>query len=139
MFKTSFKSSAVFISLVALTSFANAEALPKRSSDFKGNYETAIKDNKADEATALCSATAHDLTKNKKYQYDRFGFTQADYDAALLNHAKDTATKGSTKQTIVKLNGEARKRSNNTGWDKVTVQCKVQKNKIESITVTPAQ
>lgn len=136
MLKKTIKSSAVLFSFIALSSFAHAEALPKRSPDFKANFELAIKDRKADTATALCSATAYDLTKNKKYKYDRFGFTQEDYDAVLLSHADDAETKGDTNPTMVKISGEARKRNGSAKWDKVTVQCHILNNKINSISVT---
>ena len=71
--------------------------MPKQSADFKANYNLAINDSKAKPETALCSATAHDLTKNKKYKYDRFGFTQADYDAVQLNRNNGNVANGTDK------------------------------------------
>lgn len=130
MLKISFKASAVILSLLSLSSFAAAEKLPAQSSDFKTNYNLALTDSKAKPETALCSATAHDLTQNKKYRYDRFGFTQADYDAVVMKH---TGTKGTVN---VQLKGEARLRKGSTEWDKVTVDCVVGSNKVQSISVT---
>ncbi|WOC14905.1 BspC domain-containing protein [Pseudochrobactrum sp. MP213Fo] len=130
MFKTCLKASAVVLTLSALSSAALAEKLPKQSTDFKGNYDIAIKDNNAKPETALCSATVNDLTKNTKYKYDRFGFTQADYDAAILSQANGSAL------TTVKLSGEARPRNGATNWDKVTVVCTVNKKSVRSVAVT---
>lgn len=130
MINMSLKASAVILSLVSLSTFAQAEKLPKASPDFKPNVELAIKDNKASKETALCSSTAHDLTKNKKYKYDRFGFTQADYDAVKLSRIGDSG------MTTVKLNGEARLRTGGTAWDTITVECAVGKNAVRSISVT---
>lgn len=129
MLKSSFKASVILVSLVSFASFASAEKIPKQSRDFKGNYTIALTDSKAKPETALCSATAHDLTKNKKYKYDRFGFTQADYDAVTLNSATGNGT------TTVKLNGEARLRTGATTWDTIAVECVVSKNKVRSISV----
>ena len=130
MLKTTFKASAVIASLISLSSFAHAEKLPKQSPDFKANYNLAINDSKAKPATAQCSATVHDLTKDKKYKYDRFGFTQADYDAVTLNKTTGNGA------TSVQLTGEARLRSGGTAWEPITVKCVVSKNKVQSISVT---
>ncbi|WP_439272729.1 BspC domain-containing protein [Pseudochrobactrum sp. HB0163] len=129
MLKTTYKSSAVFFMLLGLSTLAAAETLPKQSPDFKANYKIAINDNKAAPAVALCSATTHDLTRNKTYKYDRFGFTQGDYDAVKTS-------RNANGTTTVKLSGEARQRSGDTGWDSVTVECTVSKNKVRSISVS---
>lgn len=123
-----FKASVVIVSLIGSSSLVQAEAVPKQSSDFKANYNLAINDSKAKPETALCSATAHDLTKNKKYKYNRFGFTQADYDAAQLNRNNGNVT--------VRLSGEARQRNGSAAWDAITVDCSVSKNKVRSVSVT---
>lgn len=130
MINMSLKASAVILSLVSLSTFAQAEKLPKQSSDFKRNVELAIKDNKASKETALCSSTADDLAKNKKYKYDRFGFTQANYDAVKLNRVGDSGI------TTVQLNGNARPRISGAAWDNITVECAVGKNAVRSISVT---
>ncbi|MDR0252416.1 MAG: hypothetical protein LBI75_04465 [Brucellaceae bacterium] len=125
MFKTIFKAAVV----IAPASFANAETLPEQSADFQTNYNQAIKDYNARPAAASCSATAHDLTKNSKYRYDRFGFTQADYDAAELKRCEHSGT------VTVKLNGEARQRTDDHAWQPVAVECKTGKDKVRSIAV----
>lgn len=126
----SLKASAALAALITFSTLAAAENLPKQSSDFIGNYNIAIKDNKARPETALCSATAHDLTKNKKYTYDRFGFTQADYNAVTLQSTNKSA------KFNVKLNGEARLRSGEMQWMPITIECVVANNKMQSISVT---
>lgn len=130
MLKTSFKASAVILALSSLTSFAAAEQLPKQSRDFKANYNIAINDNKAKPETAYCSATAKDLAKSKNYKYDRFGFTQAEYDAVTLKRSADNNS------TTVTLNGNARQRVAGVQWDDIMVECTISKNKVRSIFVT---
>lgn len=125
MFKTIFKAAAI----IAPASFANAETLPEQSADFQTNYNQAMKDHNARPATASCSATAYDLTRNSKYRYDRFGFTQADYDAAELKRCEHSGT------VTVKLNGEARQRVSDHAWQPVAVECKVSKKDVRSIAV----
>ena len=130
MFKMSLKVSAAILSLVSLSNFAHAEKTPKQSDDFKANVELAIKDNKANQQTALCTATAHDLTKNPNYRYDRFGFTQDDFDNVKLRRFGDSGLKH------VIITGEARVRSGKEiKWDNITVKCAVDKNSVRYISV----
>ncbi len=128
MLKTSYKASAVIFTLLGLSTFASAEKLPKQSPDFRANYKIAVNDNKAEPPVALCSATTHDLTKNKTYKYDRFGFTQKDYDAVQTSR-NDSGT------VTVKLGGEARQRNGSAAWDPVTVECTISKSRLRSIAV----
>lgn len=131
MLNISLKTSAVIISMISFTSYSQAEKLPKQNPDFKQHVELAIKDHKAKIETALCSATTHDLTDSPKYRYDRFGFTQDNFDKVKIQRIGDSGFK------TITINGQARSRnSKEIKWDNVTVECSVGQNTVRSISVT---
>lgn len=74
---------------------AHADAVPKRSKDFTGNYQTLVKDQQASPQVADCIASAYDYVKKSK-KYDRLGFTKDDIAAATTN---DKSSKFSAKDT----------------------------------------
>lgn len=116
---------------MGLTTLAYGEKLPKLSADYKANVEIALKDHKAQPAVAACVAASYELTKNKKYRYDRFGFTQQSFDQAMVK-----TTKSPAKAAIgITIQGEARQRNGAIDWDKITVQCSVKNNAVTALAV----
>lgn len=117
----------IAISAIALTcaTYANADMLPKKSSNYQGNYETLTKDRKADDQLAQCIATGHDLVAKDKY-YDRLGFTDE-------NLAQTTRLK-SKEEKAEKLDVRGEARSRKTGnWSPVQLSCNFSSGKISGI------
>lgn len=117
----------IAIPAIALTcaTYANADKLPPRSSNYQGNYETLTKDQKADDQLAQCIATGHDLIAKDKY-FDRLGFTAE-------NMAQTTRLKSKEKKAEkLDVRGEARSRKSG-GWSPVQLTCNFSKGKISGI------
>ncbi|MCK1975332.1 hypothetical protein LNK20_21855, partial [Bacillus safensis] len=74
------KSTKLVVSAIFTLGFcaaAHADAVPKRSKDFTGNYQTLVKDQRVAPQIADCIASGYDYVKKSK-KYDRLGFTKDD-------------------------------------------------------------
>ncbi|MBA8819111.1 type IV secretion system effector BspC [Brucella haematophila] len=122
------------ICAIGFASAAHADAVPKRSKDFTGNYQTLVKDQHASPQVADCVASGYDLVKKDK-KYDRLGFTKDDISSATTN---DTSSKFSTKDprkvsAVISVPGEARIKSTGYKWDGVNLRCGITNGKLTAI------
>ncbi|GGA84399.1 hypothetical protein GCM10011491_09880 [Brucella endophytica] len=125
--------------LIAVACTAYAEAPPKRSRDFQGNYQTLVKDQHASPQVASCIATGHDLVKKNK-RFDRLGFTEEDIAKARTNRkagkfSGDDPTKVSA---VISITGEARPRIGGINWAPITLRCGIVRGKIKAIEIGTA-
>ncbi|GAB1581839.1 type IV secretion system effector BspC [Phyllobacterium phragmitis] len=128
----------VFASIIAAGA-AHAETPPKKSKDFKGNYETLVKDQHASPEMAECIATGYDLVKKSK-KFDRLGFTQEDIGKAKVDKkASKFSDKDHTEvSTVIAVPGEARPRTDSTNWADITLRCGMAKGKIKAVEIRSA-
>ncbi len=109
--------------MLGTISYAQANNLPQKTSNYQGNYQTLTKDRKLDDQLAQCIATGHDLVAKHK-NYDRLGFTDEN-----LAQTKRKKTK-TTSSALVR--GEARLRK--TGkWAPIELSCDFKQSKISAI------
>ncbi|KXF77487.1 hypothetical protein ATN84_08935 [Paramesorhizobium deserti] len=126
----------MFTSLIA-TGAAHAETPPKKSRDFRGNYETLVKDQHASPEMAECIATGYDLVKKSK-KFDRLGFTQEDIGKAKVDRkpGKFSARDHTKVSTVIAVSGEARPRTDSTNWADITLRCGIsKKGKVKAIEI----
>ncbi|PWL18051.1 hypothetical protein DKP76_09990 [Falsochrobactrum shanghaiense] len=131
------KSTKIILSAIFALGFtvaAHADAIPKRSKDFKANYQTLTQDQKAAPQIAECVASAYDYVKKSK-KYDRLGFTQNDIAAAATsNKTIKFSTHDPRKVTsVIAVSGEARPKTNSTHWDSITLRCGIAGGKLKAI------
>jgi len=127
---------ALFASVI-VAGAAHAEKPPKKTQDFKGNYETLVKDRHASPEMAECIATGHDLVKKSK-KFDRLGFTQEDIGNARVDRKPGRFShKDHTKvSTVIAISGEARPRTDSTNWADITLRCGIsKKGKVKAIEI----
>ncbi|MFD1197447.1 type IV secretion system effector BspC [Brucella gallinifaecis] len=126
----------IFSAIVTLgiAGTAYADAIPKRSKDFTGNYQTLVKDQKASPQVANCIASAYDYVKKSK-KYDRLGFTREDIAAAKTNKksSKFSSKDASKVSAVISVSGEARSKNSGTQWDAVTLRCGITDGKLKAI------
>ena len=124
--------SAIFA--LGFTVAAHADAVPKRSKDFKGNYQTLTQDQKAAPQIAECIASAYDYVK-KSRKYDRLGFTQSNISAATTSSKtiKFSSRDPRKVTSVIAISGEARPKSNSTHWDGITLRCGIAGGKLRAI------
>ncbi|MHC5230588.1 type IV secretion system effector BspC [Brucella sp. LJL56] len=132
MKSTKFIISAIFA--LGFSAVAHADAVPKRSKDFTGNYQTLVKDQQAAPQVADCIASAYDYVKKSK-KYDRLGFTKDDISSAETN---DKSSKFSTSDprkvsAVISVPGEARNKNASTKWDSITLRCGITNGKLKAI------
>ncbi|PRD41108.1 hypothetical protein C5748_23660 [Phyllobacterium phragmitis] len=129
---------AVFASLITAIS-VQAETPPKKSRDFRGNYETLVKDQHASPQTADCIATGYDLVK-KSRKYDRLGFTENDIRKVKVNQksGKFSARNPSKVSAVIAVQGQARPRSDSTNWVDITLRCGITGGKLQAIEIKSA-
>ncbi|MBB4092721.1 hypothetical protein HGG72_09780 [Ochrobactrum pecoris] len=135
MKSTKFIISAIFA--LGFSAAAHADAVPKRSKDFTGNYQTLVKDQQAAPQVADCIASAYDYVKKSK-KYDRLGFTKDDISSAETN---DKSSKFSTSDprkvsAVISVPGEARNKNASTKWDGITLRCGITGGKLKAIELT---
>jgi hypothetical protein len=140
--KRSMKSTQLILSAIftlGIAGAAHADAVPKRSKDFTGNYQTLAKDQQASPQVADCIASAYDYVKKSK-KYDRLGFTKADIAAATTNDksSKFSAKDASKVSAVISVPGEARNRSG-AQWDTITLRCGITGGKLKAIEVAPGK
>lgn len=128
--------SAIFT--LGIVSAAQADAVPKRSKDFTGNYQTLVKDQQASPPVADCIASAYDFVK-KSTKYDRLGFTKDDIAAASTNSKsiKFSAKDPRKVSKVISVSGEARIKAG--GWDSITVRCGISDGKLKAIELIPSK
>ncbi|WP_273725262.1 type IV secretion system effector BspC [Brucella gallinifaecis] len=126
--------SAIFT--LGIVSAAQADAVPKRSKDFTGNYQTLVKDQQASPPVADCIASAYDFVK-KSTKYDRLGFTKDDIAAASTNSKSIKFSAKDTRKVskVISVSGEARIKAG--GWDSITVRCGISDGKLKAIELIP--
>ncbi|MDR6431197.1 type IV secretion system effector BspC [Brucella pseudogrignonensis] len=119
---------------LGITGAACADAVPKRSKDFTGNYQTLVKDQQASPQIAGCIASAYDYVKNSK-KYDRLGFTKDDISNATTNQksSKFSAKDGRKVSAVISVPGEARNKAG--GWDGISVRCGITSGKLKAIEI----
>lgn len=131
------KSTKIILTAIFASGFAfaaHADAVPKRSRDFTGNYQTLVKDQQASPQVADCIASAYDYVK-KSRKYDRLGFTKDDISAAKTS-AKSTKFSTQDPRTVsavISVPGEARAKSGGTQWDNITLRCGVTNGKLKAL------
>ncbi len=118
----------ILVSTIALVSIGYAQAgdLPKKTTNFQGNYQTLTKDRKVDDQLAQCIATGHDLIAKDK-DLDRLGFTNEN-----LAATKRSKTQKKNPATNIKVQGEARSRALGK-WSPVELSCDFKQGKISGI------
>ena len=136
MKSTKFIVSAIFA--LGFSVAAHADAVPKRTKDFTGNYQTLVKDQQAAPQVADCIASAYDYVKKSK-KYDRLGFTKDDISAAETN---DKSSKFSTSDprkvsAVISVPGEARNKGASTKWDSIMLRCGITDGKLKAIELAP--
>jgi hypothetical protein len=137
------KSTQIILSAIftlGIAGAAHADAVPKRSKDFTGNYQTLVKDQKASPQVADCIASAYDYVKKSK-KYDRLGFTKDDIAAATTNDksSKFSAKDASKVSAVISVPGEARTKSGGTEWDTITLRCGITGGKLKAIELAPGK
>ncbi|MBC8717624.1 hypothetical protein [Ochrobactrum sp. Marseille-Q0166] len=128
--------SAIFT--LGIVSAAQADAVPKRSKDFTGNYQTLVKDQQASPPVADCIASAYDFVK-KSTKYDRLGFTKDDIAAASTNSKSIKFSAKDTRKVskVISVSGEARIKAG--GWDSITLRCGISDGKLKAIELIPSK
>ena len=136
MKSTKFIVSAIFA--LGFSAAAHADAVPKRTKDFTGNYQTLAKDQQAAPQVADCIASAYEYVKKSK-KYDRLGFTKDDISSAETN---DKSSKFSTNDprkvsAVISVPGEARAKGASAKWDSITLRCGITSGKLKAIELKP--
>lgn len=134
------QSAKLIISAIVALGFstaAHADAVPKRSKDFTGNYQTLVKDQQATPQIADCIASAYDYVKKSK-KYDRLGFTKDDISAAVTNDksSKFSARDPRKVSAVISVPGEARSKGGAANWDSITLRCGISGGKLKAIELT---
>lgn len=117
---------------------AHADAVPKRSKDFTGNYQTLVKDQQVAPQIADCIASAYDYVK-KSRRYDRLGFTNDDISNAATDDksSKFSAADPRKVSAVISVPGEARNKNASTKWDSIVLRCGIASGKIKAIELVP--
>jgi len=130
----------IFSAIFALgfSAAAHADAVPKRSKDFTGNYQTLVKDQRVAPQIADCIASGYDYVKKSK-KYDRLGFTKDDISDAQTD---DKSSKFSTSDprkvsAVISVPGEARNKGVSAKWDSITLRCGITDGKLKAIELAP--
>ncbi|MCO6181061.1 BspC domain-containing protein [Ciceribacter sp. RN22] len=126
------------IALASVSGPSRAEAPPRKSADYKGNYRTLVKDQHASPQIADCIATGHDLVK-KSRAFDRLGFTDSDVKGTKVKRQTGTFSPAdrSVVSTIVSVPGQARMRSGSVDWTDITLRCGFRKDSLRAIEIKP--
>ena len=138
MKSTKFILSAIFA--IGFAAVAHADAVPKHSKNFTGNYQTLVKDQGASPQIADCIASAYDYIK-KSRKYDRLGFTKDDISAAKTNSksSKFSARDPRRVSAVIAVPGEARVKNGSTQWDTITLRCGISGGKLKAIELVPSK
>ncbi|RCS24421.1 hypothetical protein DUT91_09110 [Phyllobacterium salinisoli] len=125
----------IFVSLIA-AGVAHAETPPKKTRDFRGNYQTLVKDQHASPQTADCIATGYDLVKKSK-KFDRLGFTEEDIGKVKVNQKSGKFSDKDPRKVsaVISVQGQARPRNDSTNWADVTLRCGITKGKLQAIEI----
>lgn len=122
------------ICATGLATLAHADPAPKHSTDFKANYETLTKDQKAPPAVAECIASAYDFVKKSK-EFDRLGFTALDISAAKTINKTASFSKSDPRKIskVIEVSGEARPKIDSSNWKPIKLRCGLNKGKLKAI------
>lgn len=126
------------IVLVSVSGPSRAEAPPRKSADYKGNYRTLVKDQHAAPQIADCIATGYDLVR-KSRAFDRLGFTDDDIRKTKVVRQTGTFSPADTSavSTVISIPGQARARSGSADWTDVTLRCGFNKDSLRAIEIKP--
>src|SRR5690606_35451080 len=136
MKSTKFIISAIFA--LSFSTVAQADAVPKRTKDFNGNYQTLVKDQQANPQVADCIASAYDYVKKSK-KYDRLGFTKDDISSAetIDKSSKFSVSDPRKVSAVISVPGEARNKGVSAKWDSIMLRCGITHGKLKAIELAP--